>query len=239
MLGGGHRVHDVCPLHLGVGVVKRADGSDFSVMIPRNSGVPSQRREEYCTANDNQTALTIRVYQGEHPTLISHNTEIASVELKGLPPRKAGGVTAMVTFKLDANSMLDVEAYITDNVANRGSVKVGTDIARVRGSQSEAITKSAGGWHDSGAASGGEKATGAGCAPEVQDQVYGSRYYIAIRSPCLYLTVCHQRPRSRRLCLLETRPSLKPKSCSRLYAPPVLKSRQHAAAPTLRRRRRS
>ncbi len=96
---------DVTPLSLGIETL----GSVFTTMIPRNTTIPTKKSEIFSTASDNQTAVTIRVGQGERP-MFNDNREIGRFELIGIPPAPRGIPQIEVTFDIDANGILHVTA---------------------------------------------------------------------------------------------------------------------------------
>lgn len=96
---------DVTPLSLGIETL----GGVFTTMIPRNTTIPTKKSEIFSTAADSQTAVTIRVGQGERP-LFADNREIGRFELVGIPPAPRGVPQIEVTFDIDANGILHVLA---------------------------------------------------------------------------------------------------------------------------------
>jgi molecular chaperone DnaK len=96
---------DVTPLSLGIETL----GGVFTAMIPRNTTIPTKKSEIFSTAADNQTAVTIRVGQGERP-MFADNREIGRFELIGIPPAPRGVPQIEVTFDIDANGILHVTA---------------------------------------------------------------------------------------------------------------------------------
>ncbi len=96
---------DVTPLSLGIETL----GSVFTTMIPRNTTIPTKKSEIFSTASDSQTAVTIRVGQGERP-MFNDNREIGRFELFGIPPAPRGIPQIEVTFDIDANGILHVTA---------------------------------------------------------------------------------------------------------------------------------
>ena len=108
---------DVMPFSLGVEVSEQLpDGSVthgiFSPIIERNMPVPVSRVSGYSTMNDRQTAITLRVLQGES-VLASENLELGQLEVR-VPPRRAGEVNIDVRFSYDANGLLDVDVSNED-----------------------------------------------------------------------------------------------------------------------------
>ncbi len=96
---------DVTPLSLGVETL----GGRMTVMIPRNTTVPVRKSEIYTTAEDGQTAVDIKVYQGERP-MAAYNMLLGQFRLDGIPPAPRGIPQIEVTFDIDANGILNVNA---------------------------------------------------------------------------------------------------------------------------------
>ncbi|HQE92491.1 MAG TPA: molecular chaperone DnaK [Anaerolineae bacterium] len=96
---------DVTPLSLGVETL----GGRMTVMIPRNTTVPVRKSEIYTTAEDGQTAVDIKVYQGERP-MAGNNMLLGQFRLDGIPPAPRGIPQIEVTFDIDANGILNVNA---------------------------------------------------------------------------------------------------------------------------------
>ncbi|WP_165226436.1 molecular chaperone DnaK [Aquisphaera insulae] len=96
---------DVTPLSLGLEV----KGGIFNVLVPRNTTIPTEKKEVYTTAEDNQTAVTIKVYQGERE-IAEHNRLLGTFNLEGIPPAPMGVPQVEVSFNIDANGILQVSA---------------------------------------------------------------------------------------------------------------------------------
>jgi len=96
---------DVTPLSLGVETL----GGVMTVLIPRNTTIPTRKSEIFSTAEDNQTAVDIKVYQGERP-MARDNMLLGQFRLEGIPPAPRGVPQIEVTFDIDANGILHVSA---------------------------------------------------------------------------------------------------------------------------------
>ncbi len=96
---------DVTPLSLGIETL----GGVMTKLIERNTTIPTKRQEVFSTAADNQTAVDIKVFQGERP-MAAGNKLIGSFQLVGIPPAPRGVPQVEVTFDIDANGILSVSA---------------------------------------------------------------------------------------------------------------------------------
>jgi len=96
---------DVTPLSLGIETL----GGVFTKIIERNTTIPSKKSQIFSTAEDNQTAVTIRVFQGERP-MARDNKFLGNFDLLGIPPAPRGIPQIEVTFDIDANGILHVSA---------------------------------------------------------------------------------------------------------------------------------
>jgi len=99
---------DVTPLSLGVEV----KGGVFERIIPRNTTIPFDDSMYFTTAKDNQTQVQIKVYQGERE-IAEENELLAEFKLTGIPPAPAGVPKIKVTFEIDENGIVNVEARDT------------------------------------------------------------------------------------------------------------------------------
>ena len=98
---------DVTPLSLGIETL----GGVMTVLIPRNTTVPTTKKEIFSTAEDNQSAVTVKVYQGESPIANSpSNRLLAQFNLEGIQPAPRGMPQIEVTFDIDHNGILHVSA---------------------------------------------------------------------------------------------------------------------------------
>jgi len=96
---------DVTPLSLGIETL----GGVTTVLIPRNTTIPTKRSEIFSTADDNQTTVEIHVLQGERD-MARDNRTIGKFQLTGIPPAPRGMPQVEVTFDIDANGILHVSA---------------------------------------------------------------------------------------------------------------------------------
>jgi len=96
---------DVTPLTLGIETL----GGVFDPLIERNTTIPTKRTKTYSTAEDNQSAVTIRVFQGERP-MAHDNKLLGQFDLAGIPPAPRGMPQVEVTFDIDANGIVHVTA---------------------------------------------------------------------------------------------------------------------------------
>ena len=96
---------DVTPLSLGIETL----GGVFTRLIERNTTVPAKKSQVFSTAEDNQSAVTIRVFQGERE-MAADNKLLGQFDLMGIPPAPRGMPQIEVTFDIDANGIVNVSA---------------------------------------------------------------------------------------------------------------------------------
>jgi molecular chaperone DnaK len=96
---------DVTPLSLGIETL----GGVMTKLVDRNTTVPTERKQTFSTADDNQSAVTVRVFQGERE-MAEHNRLLGQFNLEGIPPAQRGMPQIEVKFDIDANGILNVAA---------------------------------------------------------------------------------------------------------------------------------
>jgi molecular chaperone DnaK len=96
---------DVTPLSLGIETL----GGVFTKLVERNTTIPTERKQVFSTAEDSQTAVTVRVFQGERP-MANDNRLLGQFNLEGIPPAPRGMPQIEVKFDIDQNGILNVSA---------------------------------------------------------------------------------------------------------------------------------
>ncbi len=96
---------DVTPLSLGIETL----GGVFTKLVEKNTTIPTQKKETFSTADDNQTAVTVQVFQGERP-MAADNRLLGRFNLEGIEPAPRGLPKIEVAFDIDANGILNVSA---------------------------------------------------------------------------------------------------------------------------------
>ena len=96
---------DVTPLSLGI----ETEGGVMTVLVERNTTIPTEKKETFSTAADNQTAVTVRVFQGERK-MAGDNRLLGQFNLEGIPAAPRGMPQIQVAFNIDVNGILNVSA---------------------------------------------------------------------------------------------------------------------------------
>jgi len=96
---------DVTPLSLGIETL----GGIMTKLVERNTTIPAERKNVFSTADDNQSAVTVKVYQGDRE-MAAHNRLLGEFNLEGIPPAPRGVPQIEVKFDIDANGILNVSA---------------------------------------------------------------------------------------------------------------------------------
>src|SRR5260370_8675739 len=106
----GGEVKDVVLLavtRLSMGI--ETEGGVMTVLVERNTTIPTEKKETFSTAADNQTAVTVKVFQGERK-MANDNRVVGQFNLDGIPPAPRGMPQIQVTFSIDVNGILNVTA---------------------------------------------------------------------------------------------------------------------------------
>ena len=117
----GFNLMDITPLSLGVEVINedkvRKEGGIMNVIIKRGSKIPYINTKIYETTKDNQTTVSIIIYEGESH-FVKYNNILGRVELNGLPKRPKGQVKIKIKFFIDVNGILTVTGSELDKDGN-------------------------------------------------------------------------------------------------------------------------
>ena len=135
-------VIDTVPLSLGIETV----GGVMSKVIPRNNPIPTKKSQTFSTAADNQEVVTIKVYEGERP-MTKDNHLLGKFDLTGIPPAARGVPQIEVTFNINADGMLEVEAKDTAN-NKQEKIVITNDNNRLTPEDIERMLKEAEMWAD-------------------------------------------------------------------------------------------
>lgn len=128
---------DVCPLSVGI----ETAGEVMTVMIPRNTTIPTKKTQTFSTYADNQSAVTIKVFEGERP-FTKDNHLLGTFELTGIPPAPRGVPQIEVTFDIDANSILNVSA-VDKGSGNKKNITITNDKVKFSKEDIERMVKEA------------------------------------------------------------------------------------------------
>jgi len=128
---------DVAPLSLGI----ETAGGVMTKIIERNTSIPCSRSQIFSTYADNQTAVTIQVYEGER-AMTRDNNKLGTFDLHGIPPAPRGVPQINVTFDLDANGILNVSAE-DKNTQKKNQITITNDKGRLSKDEIERMVKDA------------------------------------------------------------------------------------------------
>ena len=128
---------DVCPLSLGI----ETSGQVMTVLIPRNTTIPTKKTQTFSTYSDNQPGVEIKVYEGERAMVRDCNL-LGSFKLEGIPPQPRGVPVIEITYDIDANGILNVYA-VEKSTGKTQKITITNDKNRMSAEDIEKLVKDA------------------------------------------------------------------------------------------------
>ena len=128
---------DVCPLSMGI----ETAGEVMTVLIPRNTTIPTKKTQTFSTYSDNQPGVEIKVYEGERAMVRDCNL-LGSFKLEGIPPMPRGTPMIEITYDIDANGILNVSA-VEKSTGKTQNITITNDKNRMTSEDIERLVKEA------------------------------------------------------------------------------------------------